>query len=401
MNLSVYPKKRPRTLALIVWIAGVVILAGSMGAGVYWWKSYTIQAAATACQTALDEGRWDDARRWADLWTQRQPDDGSAWFARAEAARRQQDWTATEESLGRIPTTHRRFLRAQALRGDLALDALHDPFRAIAIWKDLLQTVPSSELGHQRLIYLYAMTLQRQAMVQQIRTAIKKRSEPPEAYGYLLAANALVFSDGYPRVSQWLRKQPDDETLRVAQAVFAARTNPSKGQRMFGVGDGLKANLQLIEKCRIDYPQNLEVLAYLIETAIAEGKFAAVGSLLEELPASADNDSRFWRYRGTWLDSQRRAPEAAEAFQKSIALHPMDWRSHHELGTIARILQQPDVAARHADLGQRGKQLERQILELPNAAQADEQLMRNVRRYAQECGDEDAVFGLSFRLNIR
>lgn len=398
MNLQAHLTQRPRRFA---WIAALALAAVLICSGGYWWKITAISSAVTACQTAMNERRWEDARMWAEVWTQRQPNDAGAWLARAEAARQLQDWKATEDSLARIPRTDRRYLRAQALRGDLALEALRDPFLAMTVWQDLMRVAPTSNLAHQRLIYLYAMTLQRGRMIEQIRTAIRLRCEPPEAYGYLLAANSLLFSDGYPRVSQWQRQHPEDETLRVAQAVFAARTNPSKGQRMFGVADGLLADRGLIESCRHDYPRNLEVLAFFIETAIAEGNFAELGELLAELPSTADQDSRFWRYRGTWLDSERRTTEAAEAFRKALSLHPLDWRSHHELGTIARILQQPELAARHADLGQRGKQLERRILELPNAAQADEKLMRGVWQYAKDCNDEDAVAGLSFRLQLR
>ncbi len=398
MNQDAHLTQRPWVFARIATLA---LLAALAGGGGWWWKITAVQSAATACQQAMNERRWEAARKWADVWTQRQPSDAAAWLARAEAARQLQDWKTTEESLARIPHTDRRYLRAQALRGDLALEALRDPFLAMTAWRDLLRIAPASDLAHQRLIYLYAMTLQRGRMIEQIRTAIRLRCEPPEAYGYLLAANSLLFSDGYPRVSQWQRQHPEDETLRVAQAVFAARTNPSKGQRMFGVADGLAANRGFIEKCRNDYPRNLEVLAFFIETAIAEGKFAELGDLLANLPSAADHDSRFWRYRGTWLDSQRRTAEAAEAFQQALSIHPLDWRSHHELGTIARILQQPDLAARHADLGQRGKQLERRILELPNAAQADEALMRGVWQYAKDCSDQDAVAGLSFRLHLR
>jgi tetratricopeptide (TPR) repeat protein len=390
------PPRRP------VWVLRLIpaaLVLGLLATGGYWWQRQSLQSAIKQCQAALLARRWDDARYWADQWTQLRPADASGWFARAEAARQQKDWTATEESLARVPVNDARYLRSQAMRADLVLEELRDPHRSIQIWNDLLKIAPSSDRAHQRLIYLYAMTLQRSAMGEQIRKAIRVRAEPPEAYGYLMAMNALVFSDGFPRVSQWLRQHPDDETLRVAQAVFAARTNPSKGQRMFGVGDGLTANLYLIEKCRADYPHNLEVLSYFLEAAIGQAEFSRVGELLQGLPATAETDSRFWRYRGTWLDSQRRPAEAAEAFRKAIELYPLDWRSHHELGIVARVLQQPDLAARHAELGQRGKQLERRILELPNAAQADEPLMRELFQYALDCGDSDMAQGLDFRLN--
>ncbi len=383
------------------WAISLVMVAGSLaacGAGAWYWRYESARRAETRCLQAMKERRWDDARGHVEEWVRLRPDAAAAWLARAEVARQKKDWPATEESLARIPPSDDRYLRAQALRADLALDGLRDPHRAAGIWQDVLRIAPTADTAHQRLIYIYAMTLQRKAMLEQIRTAIRRHAEPPEAYGYLLAANSLLFSDGYPRVSQWLRQQPDDETLRVAHAVFAARTNPSKGQRMFGVGDGLKANLGLIEQCRQDYPDNLEVRAYFIEQAIGEADFARLGELVERLPPAADEDARFWRYRGTWLDSQQRFEEALAAYERSLRRHPLDWKTHHELAGVARILSRAELAARHADLAQRGKQLEQQILELPNAAQADESLMRRVLNYARDCGDQDVVNGLAARL---
>lgn len=386
--------------ALVVGLPVVLGFCLAAAFGWQWWARRVTAETAAACRAAIRSDRWDEARILADRWARRAPADADAWFSLAEVARSQGDLSATAESLRRVPPSDRRYLKAQTLRGDLLLDGLRKPAEAIVAWQDMLRLSPAAEVAHQRLIYVYAMTLQRNRMVEQIRKAIRFRAEPPEAYGYLLSAPNLMFSDGYHRVGQWLENAPDDETLRVAHAIFAARTNPSKGVQMFGSVDSQAGDLSLIRKCQIDYPENVEVLAFLIDRAIYEGDLEEAGRLLQTLPESAQQDSRVWRYLGTWRDSRKQTAEAAEAFRHSIDLHPMDWRSHFELGAVERSLGHAEAAAKHAELGARGKLLERQILELPNAAQADQKLLIALWEFARDCGDEQAADGLAYRLGI-
>lgn len=387
-------------LTLIVGLPVVLGFSVAAAFGWQWWVRSVTTETAAACQAAIQSDRWDEARILADRWVRRAPADADAWFSLAEVARSQGDLAATAESLRRVPPSDRRYLKAQALRGDLLLDGLRKPAEAIVAWQDMLRQSPGAEVAHQRLIYVYAMTLQRNRMVEQIRQAIRHRAEPPEAYGYLLAAPNLVFSDGYHRVGQWLAESPDDETLRVAHAIFAARTNPSKGVKMFGSVDAQAGDLSLIRQCLLDDPENVEVLAFFIDRAIFDGDLEEAGRLLQTLPASAEQDSRFWRYLGTWRDSQKQTAAAAEAFRQSISLHPMSWRSHFELAAVERTLGRAEEAAKHAELGARGKLLERQILELPNAAQADRKLLLALWEFARDCGDHQAADGLGYRLGI-
>lgn len=390
----------PSRRAFLIGFPVLLVLSIAGAAGWIWWAGRLTAETAAACQAAIRADRWDEARILADRWVRRAPQSADAWFSLAEVARSQGDLEATAESLRRIPPTDRRYLKVQALRADLLLDGLRRPADAILVWQDMLRHSPRSAVAHQRLIYTYAMTLQRSRMIQQIRTAIKRRAEPPEAYGYLLIAPNLVFSDGYLRVGQWLASSSQDETLRVAHAVFAARTNPSKGLKMFGAVDSQAGDLSLIRQCRSDYPENLEVLAFDVERAIVNGDLAETGRLLQSLPPAAESDCRFWRYLGAWHDSQRQFSAATEAYRRALELHPQDWRTHHQLGAVERTLGNAAAAARHAELGLRGKQLERQVLELPNAAQFDQQLLVALWKFAKDCGDEDAAAGLEYRLGL-
>lgn len=387
---------KPSRLRAVAILAVIGLVGGWLIHG--WWWKWVTESVARSCRDAVARDDWDVASKLVDKWVARAPDDLEGWLLRAEIAKQRKDWVGTEESLARVPPTDRRYLKIQELRGDLVLDALHRPDRAIDIWKSMLEVDRDSPLAHQRLIYVYAMTLRRAEMIAQIREAIRLRAEPPEAYGYLLAANSLIFSDGYLRTSQWLRESPEDPVLNVARAVFAARTNPSKGLRMFGDADGLTANRQFIEKCFVEYPDNLEVLAFFIDRVLTDGEFDQLEELLSNLPPAADLDSRFWRYRAVLHDSQRDVERAVLACQKAVDLHPLDWKAHHDLGNYARFQNQLEMAEHHSRLGERGKQLEREMLELPNASLAGPELLERMYAYGRDCGDTDFTDGLAYRL---
>lgn len=375
-----------------------LILAGGLVPAWNWYDTRKTAALAAACRAAILEEQWDAAQSLAEQWVSRSPQDGQAWLSLADVAKHRGDLAATAECLGRIPTTDESYLNTQMLRGDLLLDGLKRPDEAVAVWKAMLAVSPQANVAYQRLLYVYSMTLQRELLVKQIRVAMQNHAEPPEAYGYILTAPNLVFTDGYVKVGQWLQSNPDDETLKVAQAVFAARTNPSKGMKMFGKNAVEMGDASRVMECLKEYPDNLELRAFVIEKAIGDADMAALGLALQKLPTAAENDSRFWRYIGTFRDSQRRPQEAAEAFQQSVKLHPLDWKSHHELGAIERVLGHAELAAKHAELGARGKQLEREFMELPNATQADSVLLEKLLSFAKDCGDPDVVNGLTYRL---
>lgn len=357
-----------------------------------------VQAIAQRCRDAVQKQDWVTAAPLAEEWARRAPDQAEAWIALADVAKSQGDFEATAESLRRVPPTDPQYVNTQLLRADLLLNALHRPFDAVAAWKDVLAVVPNHPVPHQRILYIDSMTLKRRDLARQIREAIRQRAEPPEAYGYLLSIPNLMFTDGYVRVEKWLKANPEDETLRVAYAIFRERSSAGKEIRDFGNSDaGLKAESPYQQALKA-YPHNLELLAFHIEGLISRADLPAIGAALQNLPPEAEQDSRFWRYIATYQDSQRKTQDAATSLRKAVELHPLDWKAHHELGPIERVLGNLAEASRHAELGARGKLLERRFFELTNAAQADPPLLRALLRYAKDCGDADAVSGLTFRL---
>ena len=298
--------------------AAVLVLLVLLIPTLNWWSKSKTAEIAAACRKAIRLEHWDEAQSLADQWVRREPKEANAWLSMADVAKAKGDLAATAECLSRVPADDPRYLKCQMLRGDLTLDGLRKPIEAVEVWQEMLSVAPNATVAHQRLLYVYSMTLQRQKMVSQIRKAIKNRAEPPEAYGYMLAAPNLLFTDGYLRVGQWVEASPKDENLRVAQAIFAARTAPSRGMKMFGVDAVNPGDDSGVLQCLKEYPQNLELKAYLIEKAIADDDMTTLAKTLVDLPEGASEDCRFWRYIGQLRDFQRLPSDAAEAYQNSL-----------------------------------------------------------------------------------
>ena len=390
MKLSV------RTMSRLLVLLGVVVLVGwPIVAAI---RRNQVLSLAQRSREAVQKQDWETAAPLVEDWARRDPNDAEAWIALADVAKAQGDFEATAEGLRRVPSTDSRYVKLQLLRADLLLNALNHPDDAISAWRDVLAAEPNNPVPHQRILYIHSMTLNRRELALQIREAIRQRAEPPEAYGYLLSIPNLMFTDGYVRVEKWLKANPDDEALSVAYAIFRERSSAGKEIRDFGTTPTGSSPESPYQEALRRYPQNLELLAFQIDGVISRADMPALGQLLQKLPAEAEKDSRFWRFIATYQDSQRKTREAATSLHKAVELHPMDWKAHHELGTIERVLGNSAEAARHAELGVRGKLLERRFFELTNAAQADPPLMRALLRYAKDCGDKEAIEGLTFRL---
>lgn len=377
----------------------VFCLAIGVAAWLYW-PTYQAALAKAEYEKAAKAKDWPAALASAERWAAVRPDAAEPWLEVAEASRQLRQFEKTAEALGRLPDGDSRTVTALALRGDLLLSELRQPSAAIANWQRMLKTAPAADLPHQRLIYVYAMTLQRTALRDQIRLAIELECEPPEAYVYLMLLPSLQFSDGLIKTTNWLKNEPGNRDLRVAQAVFAARTAPSATQTLFETRNALVGDRSLIGTCREDYPDHPELLAVLIDQAIYGDEVEQVEQLLKEVSPAADDDSRFWRYRG-WLALMQRNPQGTvECCQRALDVHPLDWKARHLLADAERLLKD-NAAERNSEIAARGKQLERSFLEMANPTEADAGKLKELCDYARDCGDELVTTALERRLGLR
>ncbi len=382
------------------WILSVIGIATLMCVfgGNQWLVSRRFQEHVSAARFAIAVGDWMEADKHATAWTKAAPDNTEAWIALAEATRQLRQFDRTADCLGRVSDSDPQAVQLLTLRGDLLLSELKQPFLAIENWQRILRITPETPVAHQRLIYLYAITQQRTAMVSQIRTAVKLGCESAEAYLYLLISSNLQFSDGYLRVSEWRKTLPDNEILEVAQAIYAAKLPQSKSLRLFGETRLTADAKELLNQCQSKYPKNPEILAILADRAITGGDIDFLRQLLTKLPTELDADSRFWRFRGWLAMAEQRSTEAISAYEKALQLHPFEWRSRHELAEALRLAGQSQRTQELAAAARLGKDLEHRIFELPNSAAVNPQLLEEILYFAVNCGDVEVADSIRRRL---
>ena len=373
-----------------------ILMAVYFGYGA--WKRRNARILSEACLTALDEEQWERAEQIGLRWLKTEPDNVRILVHLADAAKGQRAFERTVEYLLRVPDSAVEAPVMLSLAADLQFNQLVRPYDAEQTWLRLINIEPAANVPRKRLMFFYAMTLQRRKLYVQARGAIAQRCETPDAYAYLMLLYELRFTDAYPRLSAWLRANPRDEVLRVAQARALAEA-PADIDPRFYAADGLKpGDWTLIERCMEDYPDNLELLAFQLETAIEQGDVQNVARLLDRAPAEAEHDPRFWRARGWSLLSGNRLEPAEEAYREALELYPLDWRARHELAQVLRRRQRVGEAEQLAELARIGKDLERETMELPGTSQIPPPLFRRMGEYARAAEVVDVAEAIEFRL---
>lgn len=388
--------RRRRQFGAVVALAVVSFFSGATG-GAFGWAAWTSLQLERQWQQARAAGQWEQAVAVGRRLAAFRRDDADFWLDLADCARELDDPELAAMALGRVPEHDHRHVNSLLLQADLLFGELDRPLDAAVVWRRVLQADPQNATAFQRLIYFYAMTVQRNELVRTIRLAMDRHREPPEAYTYLVLSERLQFSDALYRIRRWRRLAPDSEVLEVAEAYFAAqqRRDGPKGTEIPEVRAG--AVHPAMQRCLEKYPKNLEVLAYHAEQARLRGDAEAIREILLRTPPEAEQSARFWRFRGWWLRVRDRVPEAEAAYREALKRNAYDWRARLELASILRVLGKRDEAARQSEIALLGKTLERRLLELPNAAALDGPIVAQLYRYARELGDAQVVRALEYR----
>ncbi|RMG34297.1 MAG: hypothetical protein D6725_14525 [Planctomycetota bacterium] len=386
------PLHRTVTLAL----AAAALLAGT-AVGTRGWAKWKASQLDRQWRSALDERDWQRAAAVARRLAVFRTADGDFWLDLADCARELDDAELAAIALGHVPEDDPRHLNALLLQADLLFGELDRPLEAAAVWKRMLQLDPLNATAFQRLIYFYAMTVQRAELVETIRLAMERHREPPEAYTYLVLSDRLQFSDALFRIRRWRKQTPGSEILEVADAYFASqqRRPAANGTEIPEVREG--SVHPAMQQCLRKYPKNLEVLAYHAEQARLRGDHDALRRILLEAPPEAERDARFWRFRGWLLRLADRLPDAEAAYRQALNRNAYDWRARLELAAILRLSGKTGEAAEQSRIALLGKTLERRLLELPNAAALDGPIVARLYEYARQLGDRQVVRALEYR----
>ncbi len=381
----------------IVLVSAVACLSLGAASGAWGWARWTASKLDGEWRQAREAGDWERAVAVARRLAAFRSEDGDFWLDLADCARELDDPELAAIALGHVPEDDPRHLNALLLQADLLFGELDRPLEAAAVWRRVLEMDPLNATAFQRLIYFYAMTVQRAELVRTIRLAMERHREPPEAYTYLVLSDRLQFSDALFRIRRWRKQTPDSEILEVADAYFSSRQRgrTAEGAEIPEVREG--SVHPAMQQCLRKYPKNLEVLAYHAEQARLRGDHDALRRILLEAPPQAERDARFWRFRGWLLRVTDRLPDAEAAYREALRRNAYDWRARLELAAILRLLGKPQEAAEQSRIALLGKKLERRLLELPNAAALDGTIVADLYAYAKRVGDEQVVRALEHR----
>ena len=391
------PSKRRRWMRLALLLILLMAVLLGYGPAMDRVNQRRVEAYRKDCKTATAAGDWKTLEAVANRWLELEPDNNDALLFGAEACIQLDQLERAVDLLGRVDDSYHGALQALAGRGDILFSDLNLPLEAEKNWKRMLSINERAGVAHQRLIYFYAMTLQRRKMVRQIKMAMKYGCEPPEAYSYLLMQNVLNFSDGFTLLTRWRSKYPDNEILEVAHAVYSAKKTADNGMATFGIQTVIPGDKTPLENALRKYPSNPELLALKIDLAIFEGDQAAVADLLARASTEAEQDSRFWRYRGWLLKERNKFEASAKSFEHAIEITPFEWQSRWLLADVYRHLNQPEKADKQSKIASVGKELQEKLFERPTARDVDAELIDMIYRYLLMIDAQDVLEALQRR----
>jgi tetratricopeptide (TPR) repeat protein len=350
------------------------------------------------CKKAAVTDDWELLHQSASEWLGWDNDCDEATLFLAEALAQKDEHASAVQLLNSVSDDYHSIVQVLSYKAEMLMADLRRPHDAATAWLAMLELEPNASVPRQRLIYVYAMTLQRQKMLALIMDSIKLNSEPQESYSYLLLANDLNFSDGLAMTTRWRSADKENRILEIAQAVYAARTLLDNSLPKFGTSTVMPGNRELLDLCLEKYPDSIEALALKIDEAIFAGKVDAVAKLLAQAPEAASQDNRFWRFRGWLLQSQGKLDSAEKAFRYSLELHPFAWRSRLLLADVLRKQTRPEEAEDESQLALLGKSLTNRILHSPNARDLDESLVTEMLEYVKRTGPQSVTDAFSRRL---
>lgn len=390
------PSRLDRSTLITLCVLAAVCLPAASYWGYRGWQQRQQQARTRLeetlrqrCDKAMKDKNWSQLETSATAWLKLDRKNGFAWLYLGEAAQRQGDFERAAECLSALDEADPKCQPALLELVELQLGKFNRPLDAMETCRRIIKLNPLVAKAHQRLIFFYAMTLQRREMIREIRRTIDLNAAEPEAYAYLLLASSLRFSNGYQVNTHWLKSDPDNEYFQVARAVFLARgaaeqdksiseSNPSPAKPGFD---------RLLLECREKFPDNAEILAYLLEAEVEAGNADNVASLLATAPAAAELDSRFWRFKGWYHAAANDLEEAERAYRESLKWDPYDWRSRHQLAGVLRRQNKLDEVDALTELALEGKRLEQALLELPNTGEINVELAREIAEFSERIGD--------------
>jgi len=358
-----------------------------------WWRNHELAQLSRQCRAARVNQDWKKLATVAEQWTQQQPDSGEAWVVRAMAAHETGELTLAAEYLENVPDDYPGAIPALLELSVLYFEPLRRPTQGVLACERILSLNPEIVIAHQRLCHYFAMTLQRDRLIRQVRESVRQRAETVDAYSYFVTLPDLIYGDTLERVENWLEVTPDEPSLIIASALLRTKDDSLKK------GNDYEAMMtRELQGLHERFSEDLEILTTLLEIVAREGDVETLGQLLEKSPERSNEDYRMWRIRSQYSLLTGNLDEALRSAEEAIRLYPMDWHSWHHFAGILRRKNK----IREADAAQQtamyGKDLQALLLEMETPRDPPRAVLEGILEYAVLCRDQFVAANLSRRL---
>ena len=370
----------------------------------YWgyarWRENRIREVGEECRQYQTKADWSRMEEAARRWTTIDPDSADPWLFLAIALQEQGDLKTSATVLNQLPDKDPKTIPGLLELSALQFGPLNKPLDGVATCHRILNINPRILEARRRIIFFYAICLQRTKMTMQIYQGIEFACEPRESYVYLMLGDAPVFSNGFETANHWLQNEPDSELFLVARTVQLAEnlailkvpTSESKAQ--------LERAEQILTDYRRQFPGNTVVLWYFLKSAVRRSDIEETGNLLSKISPDAGDESVFWKYRGWYHAQVGEIEEAEAAYVKAASLTPLDSQVWHELADVLRRRGRLTEAESAQNIAATGRQLRLELQKLKDAATVSDIQLDKIRRYAETCGDRAVSDALRRRLKI-
>lgn len=379
-------------------IAVVVAVSLSFVFGYQEYREVRSEDFKSACRALSDDADWDGLQRESTAWTDWDPYESDAWLFRATAMLRLDDDAAALECIDHIPPGDPRVPAALIEIMNAQFSDFNRPLDGVRTARHVLDIEPRAAAPQQLLINFLALTAQRLKLIDQIEQAISLGSEPPEAYVYIMLADHLYFTNGPSLNERWLLSAPDAEELLVAREVQQTELKALSDKRNTDPLAIRKERRLVIENLRKRFPENLALLRYLMRDSSIGGDVDAIERLLSDVPPAGRGDSVFWRFRGWYHQTLNELEQSADAYLEAAKLFPLDWNVWHELSEVRRLQNRVEESQNMKRRSLFGKELRRELLQLPNAREVTDLQLEMIGIYFRDCGYEKLIQPLEARL---
>lgn len=388
-------------LRAVIFFAVVGVVVGLTIAGRHVlseWRTAKEQTLQRSLESVYREEDWEQVETRSRELLEFNAQSAIGWLCLADACRNRGSHEEAAECLLRVPGENRKAIKAWELASEIYFTDLNKPLDGVKVCRDLLGIDPRNSHARRRLIFYYALTLQRDELVEVIRESIDLRCEPPESYVYLMLSDHLTFTNGYTLNTRWMASTPDEELFLVARAVQMSNSLSTLEDSGDEPMEARRQRDQLMLEYLSKFDGNMALLRYFARLYAKEEDVSGVGEILAQVPDDAGDDAVLWRYRGWYHLMTDDVELSRTAYEKSLKLHPLDWQSWHGLAAVARKAGALVDAERFQAIAITGKDLRKELMQIPDANAVSTPMLARIAEYARQCSDKQIADALDARL---